>query len=425
MRTLFVFLFCLLLLPPLALIGFAVERHPIVQPDGKVSFEVLRKAQALWVRHDPRRMPPGEVAIVRASERDLKAVLASGLAAVEGVGSDVAIDRGGVRFAFAHALPLPENPLGRFVNLRVVVAPSADGLVISRLSVGSIAVPPSMIEPAVRLALDHFLGPGKGAEVLRSITSVAVTGKTVSVAYRPAGRLVEDLISGARRILAAGDPVRVRTYYRELARIGAALRKSRRQSLMSYIRPLFAHARERSKSGDPIEENRAAVLALAVYFGDPLFEQVIGAVRSGALNGHRPRTRRVRLAGRWDLVRHFAISAGLALTGGSRVADLMGEAKEVRDSGGGSGFSFTDLAAGRAGVRFAETAVSSHAAARRFQSLLADAYDESAVFPDIHDLPEGMREATFRSAFRDIGGPAYRRLTQEIDRRIDAVPLYR
>jgi len=88
------------------------------------------------------------------------------------------------------------------------------------------------------------------------------------------------------------------------------------------------------------------------------------------------------------LAQHFLISAGIAAAGGSRLADAVGLFKELDDSRSGSGFSFTDLAADRAGVRFAESATGPNAA--RLQGLLADKAEESLFMPRVRDLPEFM-----------------------------------
>ena len=49
--------------------------------------------------------------------------------------------------------------------------------------------------------------------------------------------------------------------------------------------------------------------------------------------------------------RHLLISAARAAEGGGPLSDAIGVYKEVSDSRGGSGFSFNDLAADRAGTR--------------------------------------------------------------------------
>ena len=419
----------LALAAPAALVMFAVDRDPVTPRGKRISFAEVKHAQRLLARYDPGKMPSNRTTIIRATERDLKAAFSGGVAVAPGLGGDMAVKSSGIDFLLTAELPIPANPWGRYVNMRLTIAPSPKGLVNSRFALGRIEISPGIIDPAIRRILDHFIGPGEGKAIMESIGSVRVIGTTVLVAVTPPPRIVEKLTRAAKRIAAAGDPATVRPYYNLLARHGLDRTpdraKARQSSLVGYLRPVFALALARSETGDPVAENRAAILALAIYFGHSDFERLIGEVRTGKFRHHRPRTRHIRLAGRNDLVRHFTVSAGLVLLGGGVVADLIGEAKEVTDSNSGSGFSFADLAADRAGVRFAERAVESTASARRLQTALSRPVTEEYLFPRALDLPEGLNEAAFRRRYGDINHPDYDRLITEIDRRIDALPLYR
>jgi hypothetical protein len=415
----------LLLAGPVALVAFAVDRDPVTPTGKRVSFAEVKHAQRLLARYDPRKMSPHRTTLIRATERDLKAAFSGGVAVAPRLGGDMAVTSSGIDFMLTAELPIPVNPWGRYVNMHLTVAPSSKGLVISRLAMGRIEIPPGIVEPAIRRTMDHLIGPGEGKAIMESIRSVRVVRKTVLVAVTPPERIFEKLTRAARRVAASGDPASVRPYYNLLARHGLDRTKARQSSLVHYIRAVFALARVRSETGDPVAENRGAILALAMYFGHSDFERLIGKVRTGKFRKHRPRTRHVRLAGRNDLVRHFTVSAGLVLLGGGAVADLIGEAKEVTDSNSGSGFSFADLAADRAGVRFAESAVASTASARRLQAALSRPVTEAYLFPRALDQPEGMNERAFRRQYGDINHPDYDRLVAEIDRRIAALPLYR
>ncbi len=188
--------------------------------------------------------------------------------------------------------------------------------------------------------------------------------------------------------------------------------------------PVFWLAQQRSVWSDPVAENRNAILALAMYFSSLQFERIIGPVRSGELLLHRPRFQKVRLAGRNDLVVHFITSAGLKIVANSGVSLAVGEFKELLDSGGGSGFSFADLSAGRAGIRFAEVATDSKRA-RKLQSLLQGLPDEALFFPTIKGLPEGLSQVDFERIYSDVKSPSYKAMVNEIDRRISKLPAYR
>ena len=132
--------------------------------------------------------------------------------------------------------------------------------------------------------------------------------------------------------------------------------------------------------------------------------------------------RTVTLDGRDDFPKHFLISAAIAAEAGSPLADAIGLYKEVEDSRGGSGFSFNDIAADRAGTRFGELAVK---APRKLQAALAAGVRERDFMPNVSDLPEFMPEAEFKTRYGGIGAPAYQKMMADIEARIDATSLFR
>lgn len=409
---------------PPALAVLALDRAPMVPERGRLSFDDLQRARDLFARYDPRRMTPEEITTITASVAELNTVIGAAVASFPQARSAVAVGGADIRIDATLELPLRDNPVGRFINLQAGIEPSGLGLNIRRLRIGTIDVPPVLAGQALRLGLDYFIGDGRGKEILASVKSIDVTGDLVSIVYRPPRDLVEDVQAAARRAIAAADPDAVRVYYRRVHQMVISGQVSR-QSLAIYVGEIFHLAAQRSAGADPVEENKAAVLALAMYFGDERFERVTGAVRTGDLEGLVPRVGHVRLEGRRDWVQHFLVSAALAIAGGDGVANVIGEAKEINDADGPSGFSFTDIGADRAGVRFAERATASRASARALQQALARTGDEGAFFPRIGDLPEGLSEAAFRSRFGDMNTAEYRRLVAEIDRRIAAIPVYR
>jgi hypothetical protein len=163
---------------------------------------------------------------------------------------------------------------------------------------------------------------------------------------------------------------------------------------------------------------------MAMFFGDERFERLIGEVRTDELAEANVRTEHVKLEARHDWVQHFVVSAGLAAAGGRSITNVIGEAKEIVDTDGPSGFSFTDIAADRTGVRFAEVATQSSSRARRLQQALAGTLSESDFFPPVGDLPEGLSETQFKYRYGDVNTPAYSQMIAEIDRRIASIALY-
>jgi hypothetical protein len=170
-----------------------------------------------------------------------------------------------------------------------------------------------------------------------------------------------------------------------------------------------------------VVENRAAIFALAFYASGT----GLAAVTPAAAQWPQARRRTVTLAGRDDFPKHFLISAVIAAAAGSPLADAVGLYKEVDDSRGGSGFSFNDLGADRAGTRFGEIASQSPERARKLAQALASGVKESDFMPDVADLPEFIPEAEFKRRYGGIGGPAYNSMMATIDARVASRPLLR
>ena len=421
-------LFLVLLLAgvPVAAGLIMIEGEPLVARPGGLDLDDLKRAQSLAQRYDPRRMPPQRITTMRATTGELNTLLKGAFGGLRQVASRVEASRFGIIAAVTLELPLPPNPVGRYVNVRTVIAPSDTGLEIARVAVGALEIPPALVGPALRFGLDRLVGPGKGGAILDSVKSVALAGDRITLAFRPPASLVEDIRSAARRQFAIGDPTAVRAYYEAIEDAMGRLPRRGAVSLAQILQPVFRLAKARSATGDPVRENEAALLAIAMVFGDSRFERFVGDVRPSTENkGERRALGQFRLDGRHDFVQHFAISIGLTVTGGDLAANIIGELKEAKDSQRSSGFSFTDIGADRAGVRFARLATASPASARRVQEMMAAADGEHMFFPRFADLPEGMSEAAFRRRYGDVGSTEYRRVIAEIDRRIAEAGIHR
>jgi hypothetical protein len=413
------------LLLPLIVAIFAVDRAPFL-PEGKAALESdYQRAKTLFTRLDPAAIKNDRRTVVTFTEAELNGALATIARGTKKIRALAAVSPDyGLLVGVSAELPLPENRIGRFVNIRATLAPTAQGFDVDRLAIGQIEVPHRLILPTFRAAVDWLAGPGKGEAMLASVRQLKTEGKLVTVVYDPPMSMARDIAAKVQTKIRGSDPQVIRVYYARIAETTHSFRQGE-TSLASFLVPLFRQARERSAAGDAANENRAAILALALYFGDPRVEKLVGAVIPPELAARAQAKDHVRLGGRHDYLQHFVTSAGLRLAGGKEFADVLGTVKEIDDSDGGSGFSFTDLAADRAGVRFAEVAVASPAEARRVQEALSGYIGERDFFPEVADLPEGLTADEFRERYGDTRRPAYDQLVGEIDRRIATIALYR
>jgi len=135
------------------------------------------------------------------------------------------------------------------------------------------------------------------------------------------------------------------------------------------ITALFELAYQRSSLDNAIEENRTAIFAINDYVNKQGASNLLFTPTS------KPATEQqysAFLYKRIDLAQHFIGSAALTASINKQVAQVVGEEKELSDAQqGGSGFSFIDLAADKAGMRFGEMATSSPENARNMQKAMS------------------------------------------------------
>ena len=394
-----------------AVLWLALDRTPQVEARGAVSHEDVARTLALLRAQDPRWGPAGVLRVVTLGERDLDLLLNHAAHRLLRSRVDVRVQPGGL--ALAASSPLPA---GLWLNLSLRIAESGGRPAIVRMRIGDLPLPSALAAPVARwLAGRH----AQGAEIAAAFALVQ------RVSFQP-GRLTVVYAwdpSAPRRMLASLVPpdeqARLRHYREHLVVQAQGLAAGTSAPLAPLLRALFDRARERSDGGaDAAAENRAALLTLTLFASGRTVETVLPAARDWP----RPPPLRLTLAGREDFALHFLISAAIAVDGTSPLSHAVGVYKEVTDARGGSGFSFDDIAADRAGTRFGELA---RRHPRELQERLAAGVDDAALMPPWSDLPEGLPEAEFRRRFGDVGAPAYQALLAEIDRRIAALPLLR
>ena len=191
-----------------------------------------------------------------------------------------------------------------------------------------------------------------------------------------------------------------------------------RGSIMDTLPALFELAQQRSAHADPVEENRALLLVLGAWASERGVRNLLPDI------SREPRPFALTLRGRRDLAQHFLVSAAIASGGDTLLSHAVGVFKEVSDSRGGSGFSFVDLAADRAGTRLGALAVSSAREAVYVHEFIGNSRSESDFMPAIHGLLENMSEAEFKARFTAVDSPAYRMVLDEIDQQLAACRLY-
>ena len=424
---------CLLLVVALAAgLWLAIEPTPAVEKAPAVAVDDIARARAVLARNDPRNALPGITRAVLLTQRDLDLLLNQAGQRFGGLRGRVRLQPG---LAVVDAsLPLPASPWGGWLNLHAVLL-QTDGLpAVQRLHIGRLPVPGWLAEAMLPRLLTALNLRAQGELAQRLVSRVGFHTQALVLAYAWPDNLQQSLTDS---LLDADAQARLRRHADALAALTAQLGATREGrsgvSLARLLPPVFQLAGQHSTdAASAVAENRAALVALAfMAHGDRLAQLLAPPPPASAVHPMPAKARllplgippqpRITLAGRTDFPQHLLISAALAAEGGGPLSDAIGLYKEVDDSRGGSGFSFRDLAADRAGTRLGLLARRDPLAlqARLAAARLADA----DLLPDTSDLPEDMPEAEFKRRFGGIGAPAYLAVLQEIEARLDRLPL--
>ena len=408
--ALFAVLAALAVLPWLML-----DDAPAIEPPAEFRRTDLAWVKTLFQKHDPRRQTPDVVQSIQLDEAELNRLLnyVVELRRVSGIAAELTPGMA----TLSATLAVPPNPFGRYLNLTAEVAEVPGGIRIQSLQLGSLPLPGALADWVARQAHRWLRRDKTYAALADAFTQINFDENQATLDYRWHPELLTRLErKSAELLIAPEDQTRMLAY---AERLEALLKQHPHGSTVPLVRiagPLFTYALQ--TGGDAREENRAALTALAAYLaGISLPKLLEGDSRSIR---RAPRVL-LSLHGRRDFAEHFMISAALSVNGGSRLANAIGLIKEEEDAGKGSGFSFTDLAANRAGVRLGERATG--AAAARVRQHLALARNDADLLPDFRDLPEFMPQAEFDRRFGPIGSARYQHVIARIDARLAAHPL--
>lgn len=412
--------FLIVLGTPAFLLASAFQAQPLVSERGRMAYDDAGRIKALLKQHDPRSLQDGQVLDLVISTEDLNLLLNTALPYGERQRWQLALLEGQADINFT--LTLPANPMGDYLNLSARLEQDGGRLKLGQLGFGNTRMPGWLFNPFItaanRYLRQHY---AEYDDLMGALQLVQAQPESLRVVYEWQSDLARRIQSrGQGLLLPEEDRQRIAIYYDEIANQSREIAGSR-VSLNRLLQPLFELAAQRCASGGvPELENRALLLALGLAVSGSSGRQLATGLDSAR---QRAVPIRLTLQDRDDLAKHFAISAALAAAGGSALADTIGVIKEVDDSNGGSGFSFADLLADRAGVALADAAMGPAAAA--IQERMSNSAGESVYMPGLSRLPEGLMELEFKAAYEDLDSATYALVNTEIERRIANSPLYR
>lgn len=419
-------LLILLVVTALTLASFTLETRPLVQERAEVDHVTVATGKAVLKRLLRKVEVAGDQGTTLAvTEAEFGHLAQMGSHTFDRLDTEVDVVPESINARIS--LRVFPNPLGQYLNLVFEFGQSDAALRIDRWSIGRLRMPGGWLLPLAARLIDTLLPDKQASVLLASVRGFRIEGDTALFRVQPPPNVKAELKQIVKSVQATrfpkDEPRRVLHYYELLAAMGEQGRR-RRRSLSEFITPLMEAASARREDTSAVAENRAVIWALAIYFSYGGMETLVGDLVSSQRKLVFP-AYNVTLSGRRDLMAHFIYSAGITLATEQGIGVAAGEFKELLDSGdGGSGFSFADLAADRAGIRFVEAATSREPTARRLQESLVANPGEAAFFPDIAGLDEGLGAKQLRENYGSLQSDKYQRQVELIDRRIDKLLIY-
>ncbi|MBL1265427.1 hypothetical protein [Candidatus Methylomicrobium oryzae] len=376
-------------------------------------------ARAKKILHEGAQVKPDELDTIELTESDLN--LAANYLLNRYWKSAVHIQLKDHKLRFNVTATLPDNPLGKFLNVSFRLGNDSIGELpgITKFKVGKLLLPARFAAWVIERVIQNSSLREYYLLATHPIEAVEINDEKVSITYFSSAETLRQ----ARNFLADSSANPEQALYKtKLAEIVANHDPEWRLSLAELLQPMFQLAFNRSTPESAIEENRLVIFAVNDYVNKHQIPKLLDA--TDLKTAEKPQYSAFMYK-RIDLAQHFIGAAALTASVNGKLAKVMGEQKELSDADGGSGFSFIDLAADKAGTRFGEIATSTPENARKIQKAMSTIRSYSEFMPDPRDLPEKMSAEEFRKRFGAINSPEYQKISKEIDARITALSIYR
>ncbi|MGE5294424.1 MAG: hypothetical protein ACM3VT_06310 [Solirubrobacterales bacterium] len=412
------------------LVWLSLEAKPLSVDAAQVTSEEKRRLVSLFRSSDPRSLEEGQTHTLTLTGHDLDVLLAWGLSiGLPSSKAVVGLEQDSASISLSAGIPFRGGT--RYLNLILAggarMRENALAVTVERCTVGAMRVPHWLLDLCLPWATSRLNHDPRFRPFVRATREIAIGPDCVDVVY---GRVKlppgyrDNLLASAlfsEEVLASA-----RVQIAHLLAVVGQVPKPR-PTFDVCMETAFALARDRARERDPVIENQAAILALASLLGHSRVEEFLGPVKIETRDrAARRALLQVSLRDRADWTKHFFVSAAIALISNTVVSDAAGLLKEELDAGrGGSGFSFTDLLADRAGTTFAVCATRDRAAALTMQNRIAGGFRVDEFFPPAEDLPEGIPDAQLQQRYGGVGGQGYREMVAEIERRVAACAAYR
>ncbi|MBE0468620.1 MAG: hypothetical protein IBX55_03825 [Methyloprofundus sp.] len=316
--------------------------------------------------------------------------------------------------SFQLRFTLPDNLFGRYIDLQFqLYIPPYQAPAIKNLQIGQMTIADAYAGLFIDKAIQHTRLNQYLSLFLQNLKEIHLNPGQLQIKYQlpaQASTKIENLLTPNI------DQRALNQYQKTLDKALLKHDATWRLSLSDVLQPLFQLAQQRSTATNAIEENQLVIFIANRYVNN--YSDSKNKKRK-AIPYYVP-----SLYKRTDMAQHFMWSAALSASGSSHLAHLVGVEKELNDAKRGSGFSFIDLAADRAGVKLGEYATANPEQALKIQQKMANITNYQAFMPEIRDLPENLSAQAFYAQYESIYSAKYQSVLQEIDQRISACAIY-
>ena len=336
----------------------------------------------------------------------------------------VTLEDGGL--ALAATLRLPGDIWPGRLTLRVLMPPSDSDPRPSAIRIGSLPLPPQATLWVASRVADLRFGPGSGEATLAMLKGFDIDGDRVRFdVVLPDG--TEGRVSRTLLAEAVGshlpDREDVVAYVDAFERLAEAGTLPRNGSFLPWIQATLDLAIEKADPDDPGRTLLAAFLALDRLCGSGTLARILPTdEETGRREIRSPRIcGSASLHNRPDLRQHFVTAGTIRLLSNRGVAVTAGETKELSDFES-TGFDFTDIAGNNSGIRFVSRLAATPP--EEWPEIRAMIQQETDIIIPLHGVPGGLSPAAFRLRFGTVDSPEYRAMLDEIEARIDRLPIH-
>ena len=398
------------------LIVFGISDTPTVAIGWTLTHDDIVRAKKIL--YEGSKTKPDEIGTIELTQPDIN--LAANYLFNRYRKSAVKIELKDNIIRFVVTMTLPKNYLGQYLNISFRFGNEGNNELpsLKKFKAGELLLPAKFSAFVIDNIIRHTSLNEYFILATRPIRSIIIDQEKVTISYHSS---LENLIQAQNVLADGGKNKDLDIYQQKLTDVIAQHDSTWRLSLADLLKPLFTLAYQRSNLENAIDENKMAIITINNYVNRKETKKFLSLPLATLSTDKRYPT---FLYKRIDLAQHFIGSAAITASMNNQISKTVGEEKELSDAQGGSGFSFVDLAADKAGTRFGEMATSSPESARKLQKKISDIKDYTDFMPDPSDLPEHMDDTEFKRRFESVDSAIYQELSKQIDERIIATPIY-